>query len=100
MPTRHQPIRKWSAEVAGHSDAPDLEKDIFRSGDPKKIARSLRRSAERSYRRKAEPFRSAMSMFTFYINRAGENLSVKDRRVLEAAKRELRVLFHRITAKA
>src|SRR5580698_4778884 len=87
--------RKWSANVTEHSDALDLEKDIFRSDDPKKIARSLKRSAENSRRRKAEPFRSAMSMLTFYINRAGENLSATERKTLEAAKTELRELFGR-----
>jgi hypothetical protein len=86
---------KWSAEVTEHSDALDLEKDIFRSDDPKKIVRSLKRSAEKSHRRKAEPFRSAMSMLTFYINRAGDNLSSRERKTLEAAKSELRELFGR-----
>ena len=66
--------RKWSAEVTEHSDALDLEADIFESDDPAKIAHSLKRSAERSNRRKSAPFRSAMSMLTFYINRAGKNL--------------------------
>jgi hypothetical protein len=87
--------RKWSAEVTEQSDALDIEKDIFKSDDPKKIARSLKRSAERSHRRKAEPFRSAMSMLTFYINRAGENLSAEERKTLEDAKTELRELFGR-----
>jgi hypothetical protein len=87
--------RKWSAEVTDDSDALDIEKDIFKSDDPKKIARSLKRSAERSHRRKAEPFRSAMSMLTFYINRAGDNLSAGERKTLEAAKTELRELFGR-----
>jgi Protein of unknown function (DUF3175) len=87
--------RKWSAEVTEHSDALDLEKDIFRSDDPKKIARSLKRSAVKSHRRKAEPFRSAMSMLTFYMNRAGDNLSSKERKTLEVAKSELRELFGR-----
>lgn len=87
--------RKWSADVTGHSDALDLEAGIFRSHDPKRIARSLKRSAEQSHRRKAEPFRSAMSMLTFYINRAGHNLSEQERATLEAAKHELRKLFGR-----
>ncbi len=86
---------KWSADVTEHSDALDIEQHIFKSDDPKKIARSLRHSAEVSHRRKAEPFRSAMSMLTFYINRAGDNLSAKERATLEAAKHELRVLFGR-----
>ena len=94
MSTAHN-VRKWSAEVTEHSDALDLEKDIFKSDDPKKIARSLKRSAEKSHRRKAEPFRSAMSMLTFYMNRAGDNLSAKERKTLQAAKTELRELFGR-----
>jgi hypothetical protein len=94
MSTAHND-RKWSAKVTEHSDALDLEKDIFKSDDPKKIAKSLKRSAEKSHRRKAEPFRSAMSMLTFYMNRAGDNLSSKERKTLEAAKTELRELFGR-----
>jgi hypothetical protein len=77
------------------SDALDLERGIFKDDDPKKIARSLKRSAERSHRRKADPFRSAMSMLTFYINRAGHNLGARRRRVLERAKDELRAAFGR-----
>jgi hypothetical protein len=87
--------KKWSANVTAHSDALDLEEHVFESDDPKKIAASLKRSAEHSDRRKAEPFRSAMSMLTFYINRAGDNLTDKHRRVLEAAKDELRKAFGR-----
>ena len=87
--------KKWSADVTEHSDALDLEKNIFESGDPKQIARSLKRSAERSDRRKAEPFRSAMSMLTFYINRAGKNLPARRKQVLEDAKDELRTAFGR-----
>ena len=95
MTTTHHDDRKWSADVTEHSDALDLEEGIFRSDDPKHIARSLKHSAEQSHRRKAEPFRSAMSMLTFYINRAGHNLSDKERATLEAAKDELRDLFGR-----
>jgi hypothetical protein len=95
MTTDRHHDHKWSADVAEHSDALDLERDIFKSNDPKKIARSLRASAERSHRRKAEPYRSAMSMLTFYINRAGKNLSTEERETLEAAKPELRALFGR-----
>jgi hypothetical protein len=84
---------KWSAEVSQHSDALDLREDVFTLDDPKAIAASLKRSAEASHRRKAEPFRSAMSMLTFYVNRAGENLPAKRRRTLEAAKSELRALY-------
>ena len=86
---------KWSADVTEHSDALDLEEHIFESDDPKKIAASLKRSAERSDRRKAEPFRSAMSMLTFYVNRAGDNLSEERKQVLEEAKGELRKAFGR-----
>ena len=87
--------KKWSAEVTEHSDAMDLEDHIFESDDAKKIAASLKRSAENSHRRKAEPFQSAMSMLNFYINRAGKNLPAARRQVLEHAKDELRVVFGR-----
>ncbi|AZO51716.1 MAG: DUF3175 domain-containing protein [Mesorhizobium sp.] len=87
--------RKWSAEVTGHSDALDLEEHIFESDDARKIAASLKRSAEHSDRRKAEPFQSAMSMLNFYINRAGSNLPAERKRVLEKAKDELRAAFGR-----
>lgn len=90
-----RPTRKWSAEVTSESNALDLEPDVFVSDDPKHIARSLKRSAERSTRRKSSPFRSAMSMLTFYLNRAGKNLPVARRRVLERAKSELRKAFGR-----
>ena len=86
--------RKWSAEVTKRSDALDLEQRVFK-GSPKEIAKSLKRSAERSRRRKSSPFRSAMSMLNFYINRAGTNLSPTRRRKLEAAKDELREAFGR-----
>ncbi|MDX8435208.1 DUF3175 domain-containing protein [Mesorhizobium abyssinicae] len=87
--------RKWSAEVTGHSDAMDLEEHVFESDDARKIAASLKRSAEHSDRRKAEPFQSAMSMLNFYINRAGSNLPAERKRVLEKAKDELRAAFGR-----
>ena len=87
--------RKWSQEVTEHSDALDLKKGIFSSEDPKKIADSLKRSAEHSHRRKGTPFQSAMSMLTFYINRAGRDLPAKQRHVLDAAKDELRRVFGR-----
>ena len=86
---------KWSADVIGHSDALDLEDKVFEKHDPKEIAASLKRSAEHSHRRKAEPFQSAMSMLNFYINRAGRNLPEKQKKVLEDAKDELRVAFGR-----
>lgn len=85
--------RKWSQDVTEHSDALDLEEGVFTQDDPKEIARSLKRSAERSKRRKGTPLQSAMGMLTFYINRAGDNLSNADRTRLEKAKDELRALF-------
>ena len=87
--------RKWSGEVTQHSDALDLEDGVFEHRDPKRIAISLKRSAERSRRRKTTPFQSAMSMLTFYINRAGKNLSGSRRHILENAKIELRRAFGR-----
>jgi hypothetical protein len=86
--------RFWSQQVTEGSDALDLEPGVFTRA-PREIARSLRRSAERSTRRKTSPFRSAMSMLTFYANRAGRNLSAGDRRKLEQAKDELRKLYGR-----
>lgn len=76
------------------SDAMTLEKSVFKKS-PRAIALSLKRSAEKSHRRKSGPFRSAMSMLTFYINRAGKNLSAAQRKKLDAAKNELRQVFHR-----
>ena len=87
--------RRWSARVTAQSNALDLEAQIFTSKDPRRIARSLKRSAEHSRRRKSEPYRSAMSMLTFYINRAGKNMSASQKRVLERAKGELRREFGR-----
>ena len=92
---RQRPGRKWSAQVTETSDALDLEEDVFKSHNAKRIAASLKHSAEHSHRRKASPFQSAMSMLTFYINRAGKNLSVSQKRVLETAKNELRRQFGR-----
>jgi hypothetical protein len=86
---------KWSQEVTVHSNALDIEPGIFASDDPRKIAHSLKRSAEASDRRKSSAFRSAMSMLTFYINRAGSGLDDERRRVLEKAKDELRRDFGR-----
>jgi hypothetical protein len=94
-PTQHHHGDKWSAEVTEHSDALDLEEGVFEGDDPKRIAQSLKRSAEHSRRRKSEPYQSAMSMLTFYINRAGTNLSKKQKTVLEGAKDELRKAFGR-----
>jgi hypothetical protein len=87
--------RRWSARVTRESNALDLDRGVFTWTDPRRIARSLKRSAERSHRRKSEPYRSAMSMLTFYINRAGTNMGASQRRVLERAKDELRREFGR-----
>jgi hypothetical protein len=85
--------RRWSQDVTEHSDALTLDRGVFTSKDPKRIAASLKRSAERSKRRKADPFRSALSMLTFYINRAGKNLPPARKRTLMQAKEELRKQF-------
>lgn len=87
--------KKWSKDVAEHSDAMDLKDGVFKSRSPKKIADSLKHSAETSDRRKSSPFQSAMSMLNFYINRAGEQLSKSRRSTLEKAKDELRKDFGR-----
>lgn len=87
--------RRWSRRVMETSDALDLEPNIFRRGTARQIALSLKRSAEHSQRRKSAPYRSAMSMLNFYINRGGRNLSPSRRRVLERAKDELRDVFGR-----
>jgi hypothetical protein len=95
MTTKRLRRRKWSAEVTQNSDAMDLENGVFKSDDPSKIAQSLKRSAERSDRLKSSPFRSAMSMLTFYLNRGGKNLSTARKHKLEAAKVKLREAFGR-----
>jgi len=87
--------RRWSQYVTTHSNALDLEREVFARKDPKSIARSLKRSADRSRRRKADPFRSAMSMLVFYLNRAGKKLPRQTRARLEAAKEELRRLYRK-----
>jgi hypothetical protein len=89
----------WSGDVTRKSNALDLEPGVFTLESPREIARSLKRSAEASSRRKSAPFRSAMSMLIFYINRAGANLSAERRKVLEQAKDELRKEFGRPVAK-
>ncbi|WP_198402657.1 DUF3175 domain-containing protein [Marinobacter salinus] len=86
---------RWSQSVTESSDALDLEQGVFALEDPREIACSLKRSAEKSRRRKSDPYRSAMSMLTFYINRAGKQLAPDQRDRLEAAKDELRDLFGR-----
>ena len=83
----------WSGKVS--SFALDLEEGIFTWHDPMRIAQSLKRSADTSTRRKAPPFRSAMSMLVFYINRAGRNLDENQRLILEQAKKELRALYNK-----
>jgi hypothetical protein len=85
--------KKWSAEVTRTSNSLDLENSVFKKNDPKEIAESLKRSANKSHRRKGTPLQSAMSMLNFYINRAGSNLSGEQKETLEKAKVELRKLF-------
>lgn len=88
--------KRWSQHATETSDALRLEPDVFTLEDPARIARSLKESAEQSTRRKAGPFRSAMSMLTFYINRAGKNLPERRRKILENAKDDLRGLYGRV----
>jgi hypothetical protein len=90
-----EPSQRWSQRVTATSNALDLEPGIFTWDDPRRIAASLKRSAQASRRRKTTPFASAMSMLNFYINRAGRNLPEERRQVLERAKGELRILFGR-----
>src|SRR6059058_2412972 len=87
--------KRWSQRITENSNALDLDQGVFSKDDPRSIARSLKRSADRSKRRKSDPFRSAMSMLTFYINRAGKQLSKTRRKRLEAAKEELRELYRK-----
>lgn len=83
----------WSGKVTKESNALDLEVGVFTWKDPNKIARSLKSSADVSTRRKASPYQSAMSMLNFYINRAGRNLDPEQKKILEQAKKELKILF-------
>jgi hypothetical protein len=85
--------KRWSAQVTKTSNALDLDRGVFTWKDPTRIARSLRRSAQQSKRRKADHYRSALSMLTFYINRAGKNLPATRRKILKQAKDELRRQF-------
>lgn len=85
--------KNWSKYVTEHSFALQLEEGVFTWDNPKKIAKSLKRSAEESIHRKGTPFQSAMSMLNFYINRAGKNLKPERKKILEQAKEELRKLF-------
>jgi hypothetical protein len=87
--------RRWSQQVTRTSNALDLDSGVFRKRSPRAIARSLKRSAEASKLRKSEPYRSAMSMLTFYVNRAGKKLPARDRATLMRAKEELRRLYGR-----
>jgi hypothetical protein len=93
--TRRSAGRRWSARVTRESDALDLKGGVFNLRDPKRIAASLKRSAEHSHRRKSSPYRSALSMLTFYVNRAGKNLPASRRKTLQRAKIELRKQFGR-----
>jgi hypothetical protein len=93
--TSHAGSKRWSREATAHSDALDLDNGVFTWKNPRRIAESLKHSAESSRRRKSGPYRSAMSMLTFYINRAGHDLDAGQRAVLEQAKDELRQLFGR-----
>lgn len=87
--------KKWSQKVTTHSNALDLEEGLFTWDNSKRIAASLKTSAEQSTRRKGTPFQSAMSMLNFYLNRAGKNLSENQKKILEEAKEELRIAFGR-----
>ncbi|HET9273864.1 MAG TPA: DUF3175 domain-containing protein [Methyloceanibacter sp.] len=92
--------RRWSQHVTEHSNALDLDPGVFALKDPKAIAASLKRSAQASTRRKADPFRSAISMLVFYINRAGKSLNATQRARLERAKGELRKAFGKAPARS
>lgn len=91
--------KRWSQSVTETSNALDLEAGLFSQDDPREIAASLKRSADRSDRRKTTPFASAMAMLNFYINRAGRNLPASRREILENAKQELRALYGRTRPK-
>jgi hypothetical protein len=94
-PKTGKPKNRWSAEVTKRSDALDLEEGVFKKRSPHQIALSLKRSAERSKRRKGTPYQSAMSMLNFEINRAGKGMPAARRQILERAKDELRRAFGR-----
>ena len=97
--SKRRSSKRWSARVTRNSNALDLQKGVFAQNDHKKIAASLKRSAEHSKRRKASPYQSAMSMLNFYINRAGKDLPQRRKRVLERAKDALREKFHKTKKK-
>ncbi|MGH7994820.1 MAG: DUF3175 domain-containing protein [Opitutaceae bacterium] len=86
-------VRRWSGRVTATSHAMDLEPGVFKGSDPKRIAASVKRSAERSRHLKTTPYRSALSMITFYSNRGGRNLTAQKKAVLQRAKGELKRLF-------
>ena len=92
---RRPQTRRWSAGVTRRSNALDLERNVFKSTNPRLIASSLKRSAESSKRPKGTAYQSAMSMLNYYINRAGRALPAKQKRLLDRAKRELRAVFGR-----
>ena len=92
---RKTSARRWSQRATQTSNALDLDRGVFKWSNPKRIANSLKHSAEASHRRKASPFQSAMSMLNFYINRAGRGLPAKQKRVLNQTKAELRKAFGR-----
>ena len=94
-PTKTPAPKKWSKKVTETSNALDLKSKIFTKDDPHAIALSLKRSAERSKRKKGTPYQSAMSMLNFYINRAGKSLPEKQQQTLEKAQDQLRAVFHR-----
>ena len=91
--TQRRATKRWSGRVTRTSNALDLDAGVFKLQSPRAVARSLKRSADKSLRRKSDSYRSAMSMLVFYINRAGKNLSATQKRRLEAAKDELRELY-------
>jgi hypothetical protein len=95
MKSKSSSDTRWSGRVTKESNALDLEEGVFTWADPKKIAQSLKQSADISTRRKVPPFRSAMSMLVFYINRAGRNLDKDHLQILEQAKEELRRLYEK-----
>jgi hypothetical protein len=92
---KSSPKKKWSKKVTETSNALDLQSEVFKKDDPHQIALSLKRSAEKSKRKKGTPYQSAMSMLNFYINRAGKNLPGAQLQTLEKAKDELKVVFNR-----
>jgi len=92
---KYKKQKNWSAEVTQNSFALELDLGVFTWKNPRRIALSLKRSAEKSFNRKGTPFQSAMSMLNFYINRAGKKLKLDQKQILESAKQELRRLFHK-----